>query len=289
MSVLKNKLGAKSRQNKIIGGVKMCKVILKLGAVGFSLCSMVFQVFAVDEKGVDDSKMNVLEQRKSYRTRAERDSLRKLFLKYIERTDPLRYEFHTNTGKFIGYPRIHTPEYCMYKYGGAVYGKVEKVEMLSWSESPVYHTVIYIKPYETFKDVVTDSNGFVVIKTYYWGKEKVIIVGMKPFVLGEEVIVFLEDFPWTLFGISPLAGKIAVPSGPRKEALKTGKISSTSEQGYYEYARALVVKDDSCKWKPIGGTWIANYWDMSKKYFLEDVLKTMRRVEEEYKSYKKER
>jgi hypothetical protein len=249
---------------------------------------MVFFAFATDEKHIDYSKIS--DWRKYYPTTEECDSLRKLFLKYIEITDPLRYEFHTKTGKFADYPKIHTPEYCMYKYGGAVYGKVEKIEMLSWSESPVYHKVIYIKPYETFKDVVTDSNGFVVTKTYFWGKgRKVIIAGMKPFVIGEEVVVFLEDFPWTLFGTSPTGGNVAVPSGPRKEALKTGKIFSTSEQGYYEYARALVVKDDSCKWKRVGGTWLARYWKLGKKYLLEDVLKTMRRVEEEYKSYKKGR
>jgi hypothetical protein len=251
---------------------------------------MVFFAFATDEKYVDYSKMNALERRKYYPTSVERDSLRKLFLKYIERTDPLRYEFHTKTGKFIDYPEIQTPEYCMYKYGGAVYGKVEKIEMLSWSESPVYHTVIYIKPYEIFKDVVIESNGFVVVKTYYWGKDRAIIIaGMKPFVIGEEVIVFLENFPWTLFGISPLGGSEAVPSGPRKEALKTGKIFSTSEQGYYEYARALVVKDDSCKWKPVGGSWCGKYWNYGKKYPVEEVLKTMQRVETEWKSYKKGR
>jgi hypothetical protein len=48
-----------------------------------------------------------------------------------------------------------------------------------------------------------------------------------------------------------------------------------------------VVKNDSCKWKPIGGMWSGKYWNFGKKYLLEDVLKTLLKVEEEYKLYKK--
>lgn len=273
----------------------------RLSMMLFFLCSTVFCAFAVDEWHIDYSKMNYPERRKYYPTPLERDSLKGLQFKYLKIVDPLRYEFHTRMGKFADYPmspkkdvpkdipykEIHTPEYCMYKYAAAVYGKVEKIESYSISFTPAYHTVIYIMPYETFKDAVTDSNRFVVVKTYYWGKEtQIIIAGMKSFVIGEDVIVFLEDFPWTLFGISPLGGHVVVPGEPREKALKMGKVSSTSTQGYYEYACALNVEGDSVRWKPVGGARGSKFWNFGQKYSLEETLRTLKKVETEWKSYK---
>lgn len=208
----------------------------------------------------------------------ERETLDRMIKEYYEQADPLRYEFHSRTGKFAEFTPSNFVETNLYRYAGAVYGKVEKIEKYKLQDlvsGPPYSSEVYIRPSTIFKDITTDSNGYVVIKRPW-----VRIADREELQIDEEVWVFLQDVPVFLLGLGP--GML--PPTWREKALKSGKLPITSEALYYEPGDAAVVKNDTLIQKFPGGRRSRRF--SLAKIALSEAIRIAENIEYEYKEFK---
>jgi hypothetical protein len=214
-------------------------------------------------------------------TEQDRAKLQEMIQEHYEK-DSLRHYCHTQEWRerlrIREKSELQVFDYHLYYGAGAVYGRVEKVE--GHPEDSVYHTWGYIKPYRVFKDIVTDSNGYVVVKEWPGpGPMGGTIAGMKPLREGTDVLMFLQDIPWTGLGM-----KAMKPSSPTiwKKAIEKNALPLTSDDGYYEFGPAFIIpRDEKLQHMPRG------YGMPWPRVGIKTVVKELEKAETIWKNFTK--